>query len=179
MTSLTAASSPRSTSLSTSDRSKSIRPVPSALIWAPVTSVPGKRSNTNALRMCESVCSERRATAPVGVDPHDHVAGQLDLVAEHVPPAVAVDLHAGDLDHAAGVLEPAGVAHLPATAGMERRAVELHPARRGVDDTRRVLVEVGLLVTQVHSCHTRLRGSSAVSSRRRGAAVPSYSCLVR
>ena len=100
--------------------------------------------------MCESVCSWRDATALVGVDAHDDVAGQLDLVAEQVPHhVVAVDLDAGDLDHAAVVLEPAGVADLPATAGMERRAVELHAARRGVDDHGAVLVEVGLLVAEV------------------------------
>ena len=58
-------------------------------------------------------------------------------------------LDPGDGDHAAAVLDPAGVAHLAPTAGMERRAIEPDSPRTGVDDAGFVLDEVGLLVAEV------------------------------
>ena len=90
-------------------------------------------------------------TRPVlGVDVHDDVTGELDRgVVEDVPHGIADDLDAGDGDHAAGMLERPGVAHLPTAARVERRAVEHDPAGRGVDDGRAVLVQIGLLVAQV------------------------------
>ena len=66
-------------------------------------------------------------------------------------------------DGAAGVVEPPDVAHLAATAGVERRAVEHDPAGRGVDDGRLVLVQVGLLVAEVHG-----HGPDRTGDPRRG-----------
>ena len=48
------------------------------------------------------------------------------------------------------MLDRADVADLTAATGMERRAVEHDPSGRGVDDGRAVLVQVGLLVAEVH-----------------------------
>ena len=53
-------------------------------------------------------------------------------------------------DGAAGVVEPADVADLATAAGVQRRAVEHDPARCGVDDDGVVLVQVGVLVAEVH-----------------------------
>ena len=66
MTSLTGSASARTRSLSTSGRSKSMRPVPSPLIWAPVTSAPANSANTKALSTWLAVCSDatrRRCSA--------------------------------------------------------------------------------------------------------------------
>ena len=112
--------------------------------------------------MCESVCSwatrdrcsasTRTTTAPL----------ELGVGVEEVPHDVADRLDADDRRSAAGVVEPADVADLAAAAGVERRAVEHDPPRRGVDDVGVVLVEVGLLVAQVHG-----HGSHGTAADRR------------
>ena len=172
ITSLTAASSPRRASLSTSERSKSMRPVPSALIWAPVTSVPGKRSKTSGVEHVGVGVQLGDPRAVVGVDPHEDVAGQRDLLVEHVPDDVVDGLDAGDRDQAAGVLDRADVADLAATAGMERRAVEGDPSGRRVDDRRAVLVQVRLLVTQVDGHGPNLSMVTPTAARSRPGTAP-------
>ena len=64
------------------------------------------------------------------------------------------------------MLERPGVAHLAAAARVERRAVEHDPAGRGVDDGRAVLVQIGLLVAEVHG-----HGLEPSDVRRRQPAV--------
>ena len=91
----------------------------------------------------------------LGVDLDDDLAAHLDVVRQDVPDRAVDGLDAGDRHRPAGVLEPTDVAHLAPAAGMERRAVEHHPAGAGVDHVRLVLVEVGELVTQVDGHRSR------------------------
>ena len=126
-----------------------MRPVPSALICAPVTSVPGQRSNTMALSTWESVCSWATRERCVGIDPHHDLAIKRDLLVEEVPDDVVDGLDAGHRDEAAGVLDRPDVADLATAAGVERRPVEHDPSGGRADDHGTVFVEIRLLVTQV------------------------------
>ena len=109
----------------------------------------------------------------VGVDAHPDRSAQLDRIGEHVPDRVVDRLDADDGDGAAGVVDPPDVAHLAATTGVQCRAVEHDAAGLGVDDRRLVLVQVGLLVAEVHGHVREPTGMSFSSSVRlvRGTSV--------
>jgi hypothetical protein len=69
-----------------------------------------------------------------------------------------------DGDHAAAVLDPAGVAHLASAAGVERRAIESDTPRSGVDHSGIVLDEVRLFVAEIDGHDSKL----PIPRRRRG-----------
>ena len=98
---------------------------------------------------------QRRHPRPaLGVDAHENGSRQLDrVVAEDVPHRLTArspdDSIPVTATHAAAVLDPSGIAHLSATAGVERRSVELDTSRKGVDDVGVVLDEVRLFVAEV------------------------------
>ena len=98
----------------------------------------------------------------LGVDAHDDRVPHLGIGVEQVPDDVVDRLDGDDRYSAAGVVEPADVADLTAAAGVQRRAVEHDAPRCGVDDHGVVLVEVGMLVTEVHG-----HGSHGTAADRR------------
>ena len=133
-----------------SERSKSIRPVPSALIWAPVASVPGNRSNTGGVEdVGIGVQLGDAASGTRHRRDHDGAARSAAWSSRrcHV---LVVGLHAGDRPLPPAWFERGGVADLAAAAGVERGAAEAHPAEAGRRPRRLVLVQVRLLVVEVH-----------------------------
>jgi hypothetical protein len=132
--------------LSTSGRSKSIRP---AVDLGTGDERAGELGEHEGVQHVARRVQRCHPETTFGVDTQQHVAGRLRVTVEHVPPAVALDLDAGDRGAAAGPLELADVAHLTSAARVERRSREHDRTGTGVDHRRVVDVEVGLLMTEI------------------------------
>ena len=101
----------------------------------------------------------RHTMAMLAVDVHLDRAARLDITIEQVPPHVAIDLDAGDVDltiRRIGRIRPcdvATIADLPATAWVEGRPRQGDGSGPGRNDLGVVNEEVGLLVTEVDRHH--------------------------
>ena len=157
-----------------------MRPVPSSLIWAPVTSVPGKRLVDQGVEDVGVGVQLGHTRAPLVVDPEHHGPGQLEgVVGEHVPDDAVDVIDAGHVHRAGGVIEPAGVADLPAATRVERRAVEHDSPGRRIEDRRLVLVEVRELVAQIHGHDDEPTDAAARRTFCQASVAPRRRCVYR